>query len=158
MLILRKKEEASAFSFFSKTGRREKSDSRLYIRAQIVYHSRWRCVGTAHGIKKGIISKRRKDIVYQNNTMARYVQAIISKEDFLIRFNEWIETVNDEHMQALRRFIFEINIGDQPLLSDALYTYGSSLTESNYLGRKFFEQMVLLVKNLDEPVQNTEIK
>ena len=82
--------------------------------------------------------------------MARYVQAIISRDGFLDQVGEWLETLEDEHMQALRKFLFEIDLSETELLSDTLYEYGSHLTERNFFGRKFFEQMVLLLRRRDE--------
>lgn len=89
--------------------------------------------------------------------MAQYVQAIINRDDFLDRVGDWLGTLDDEHMQALRRFIFEIDLSDTEMLSDTLYEYGSHLTEKNYFGRKFFEQMVLLLKDMDDNFHIAEI-
>lgn len=108
-------------------------------------------MGTVSSIKKvHKTTQRRIKGIYQNNTMARYVQAIISRDDFLDQVGEWLETLEDEHMQALRRIIFEIDLSDTELLSDTLYQYGSHLTERNFFGRKFFEQMVIFLKQRDE--------
>ncbi len=89
--------------------------------------------------------------------MAQYVQAMISREDFLDRVGDWLETLEDEHMQALRKFLFEIELSETELLSDTLYEYGSHLTEKNYFGRKFFEQMVLLLKRNEGSIHAADV-
>ncbi len=89
--------------------------------------------------------------------MARYVQAIIIRDDFLDRIGDWLGTLEDEHMQALRRFLFEIDLSETQLLTDTLYEYGSHLTEKNFFGRKFFEQMVLFIGQMDENIPDADV-
>ena len=52
-------------------------------------------------------------------------------------------------MTALHRLIYEVELTDKDQLVDTLYEYGGCLTEKNYFGRKFFEQMVLQVRKLE---------
>lgn len=88
-------------------------------------------------------------IIFTENTMGRYIQEIIRKEDFLVQMEDWLSTLDDERMRLLRRFIYEVELSDTEQLVDTLYEYGGCLTEKNYFGRKFFEQMVLFVRQMD---------
>lgn len=81
--------------------------------------------------------------------MGRYIQAVICSEDFLARLEEWLDTLDDERMRLLRSFIYEVDLSDTEKLKDTLYEYGGCLTEKNYFGRKFFEQMALLVWQIE---------
>jgi len=76
--------------------------------------------------------------IYEKNTMGRYIQMVICSEDFLERMESWLETVDDDHMQLLRQFIFEVDLSETEKLKEVLYAYGSGLTEKNFFGRKFF--------------------
>lgn len=87
--------------------------------------------------------------IYSKNTMGRYIQAIICRDDFLITVEEWLKTLDDERMELLRSFIFEVDLSDTDGLKDTLYEYGGCLTEKNYFGRKFFEQMAQLVWQIE---------
>lgn len=95
-------------------------------------------------------SKRSVVRIYTENTMGRYVQYIISREDFLERFREWLLTLEDERMQLLRRFIFEVDLAETEELKEVLYQYGSHLSEKNYLERKFFEHMAGVIRQLEQ--------
>ncbi|MCM1284261.1 MAG: hypothetical protein NC242_11625 [Roseburia sp.] len=81
--------------------------------------------------------------------MGRYLQAMICRDDFMERLEEWLLTLDDDRMQLLRSFIFEVELSETQELKNTLYGYGGCLTESNYFGRKFFEQMVLLMRQLE---------
>ncbi len=74
---------------------------------------------------------------------------IIRRDDFLDQVERWMETLDDERMQLLRQFIFEVDLSETNGLKDTLYNYGGHLTEKNYCGRKFFEQMALLVRQFE---------
>ena len=87
--------------------------------------------------------------IYSKNTMGRYIQAIIQRDDFLDRIGDWLETLDDDRMRLLRKFIFEIDLSETELLKDTLYAYGGHLTAKNYFGRKFFEQMALMVRQIE---------
>ena len=85
----------------------------------------------------------------KKNTMGRYIQEMILKEDFLGEVEGWLSTLDDDRMTALHRLIYEVELTDKDQLVDTLYEYGGCLTEKNYFGRKFFEQMVLQVRKLE---------
>lgn len=88
-------------------------------------------------------------IIFTKNTMGRYIQEMILKEDFLGEVEGWLSTLDDDRMTALHRLIYEVELTDKDQLVDTLYEYGGRLTEKNYFGRKFFEQMVLQVRKLE---------
>ena len=88
-------------------------------------------------------------IIFTKNTMGRYIQEMILKEDFLGEVEGWLSTLDDDRMTALHRLIYEVELTDKDQLVDTLYEYGGCLTEKNYVGRKFFEQMVLQVRKLE---------
>ena len=83
------------------------------------------------------------------NTFFRYAQQLVRREDFWFELEEWLGSLNDERMLLLKRILFEIDLSDTEELSDAIYRYGSHLTVSNYSGRRFFEQKVLFVRQLE---------
>jgi hypothetical protein len=87
--------------------------------------------------------------LYQKNTMGRYIQAIISRDDFLEQVGDWLGTLDDERMVMLRKFIFEVDLSETEELTETLYQYGSFLTEKNYIGRKFFSQMSMLLRQME---------
>lgn len=88
-------------------------------------------------------------IIFTKNTMGRYIQEMILKEDFLGEVEGWLSTLDDDRMTALHRLIYEVELTDKDQLVDTLYEYGGCLTKKNYFGRKFFEQMVLQVRKLE---------
>ena len=83
-------------------------------------------------------------IIFTKNTMGRYIQEMILKEDFLGEVEGWLSTLDDDRMTALHRLIYEVELTDKDQLVDTLYEYGGCLTEKNY-----FEQMVLQVRKLE---------
>lgn len=89
------------------------------------------------------------ELIYSKNTMGRYIQAMICREDFLYMVEEWLTTLDDERMGLLHSFIFEVDLSDTEGLKETLYEYGGCLTEKNYFGRKFFEQMAQLVWQIE---------
>ena len=88
-------------------------------------------------------------IIFTKNTMGRYIQEMILKKEFLGEGEGWLSTLDDDRMTALHRLIYEVELTDKDQLVDTLYEYGGCLTEKNYFGRKFFEQMVLQVRKLE---------
>ncbi|MCD7708428.1 MAG: hypothetical protein LUI02_00980 [Clostridiales bacterium] len=86
---------------------------------------------------------------YKSNTMARYVQAIISSDAFFGELCEWLSTLDDERMGELRHFLFEVDLSDIEGLKDSIYKYGGYLSEKNYMGRKFFAHMALMVQRME---------
>ena len=87
------------------------------------------------------IKKKEKKKIYTENKIGRYVQFLIEREDFLELVASWLLSIEDERMQLLRQFIFEVELSETEELKNVLYQYGSYLTEKNYLERKFFEYM-----------------
>jgi hypothetical protein len=81
--------------------------------------------------------------------MGRYIQAIISRDDFLEQVAEWLGSLDDERMLLLKQFIFEVDLSDTEKLNETLYQYGSCLTEKNLVGRKFFAQMSTLLRQME---------
>jgi hypothetical protein len=82
--------------------------------------------------------------------MGRYIQAIISTDDFLEQIGDWLGTLDDERMVLLRQFIFEVDLSETEMLTEILYEYGSYLTEKNFFGRKFFTQMNMLLRQMEK--------
>lgn len=87
--------------------------------------------------------------IYEKNTMGRYVQAFINRDDFLEEVGDWLGTLEDERMRLLRQFIFEVDLSETENLKNVLYEYGSHLTEKNFFGRKFFEEMTGLLRQME---------
>jgi hypothetical protein len=81
--------------------------------------------------------------------MGRYIQAIISRDDFLEQVGEWLGSLDDERMLLLKKFIFEVDLSETEKLTETLYQYGSCLTEKNLFGRKFFAQMCALLRQME---------
>jgi hypothetical protein len=82
--------------------------------------------------------------------MGRYIQAIISRDDFLDQIGDWLGTLDDERMILLRQFIFEVDLSETEKLNETLYKYGSCLSEKNFIGRKFFTQMSMLLRQMEK--------
>jgi hypothetical protein len=82
--------------------------------------------------------------------MGRYIQAAISRDDFLEQIGEWLATLDDERMILLRQFIFEVDLADTEKLTETLYQYGSCLSEKNFIGRKFFSHMCTLLRQMEK--------
>jgi hypothetical protein len=81
--------------------------------------------------------------------MGRYIQAIISRDDFLEQVGEWLGSLDDERMLLLKQFIFDVDLSETEKLTETLYQYGSCLTEKNLFGRKFFSQMCTLLRQME---------
>jgi hypothetical protein len=81
--------------------------------------------------------------------MGRYIQAVISRDDFLEQIGGWLEDMDDERMLLLRKFIFEVDLSETEKLTETLYQYGSHLTEKNHFGRLFFSQMCMLLRQME---------
>lgn len=77
------------------------------------------------------------------------MQFIICQDDFLEQLKQWLLTLDDERMILLRQFIFEVELSETEQLKEILYKYGSYLTEKNFFGRKFFEQMAELLRQIE---------
>ena len=77
------------------------------------------------------------------------MQFIICQDDFLEQLKQWLLTLDDERMILLRKFIFEVELSETEQLKEILYKYGSYLTEKNFFGRKFFEQMTELLRHME---------
>ncbi|MCI7107384.1 MAG: hypothetical protein MR945_05830 [Agathobacter sp.] len=77
------------------------------------------------------------------------MQFIICQDDFLEQLKQWLLTLDDERMILLRQFIFEVELSETEQLKEILYKYGSYLTEKNFFGRKFFEQMTELLRHME---------
>lgn len=106
-------------------------------------------IGDGLSHKFGEINEKEMNTIYSENTMGRYIQAMICRDDFMVMVEEWLGTLDDERMGLLRSFIFEVDLSDTEGLKDTLYGYGGCLTEGNYFGRKFFEQMAQLVWQIE---------
>ena len=99
---------------------------------------------------RGKQKKKEKKKIYTENKIGRYVQFLIEREDFLELVASWLLSIEDERMQLLRQFIFEVELSETEELKNVLYQYGSYLTEKNYLERKFFEYMAELVRKMEQ--------
>ena len=78
--------------------------------------------------------------------MKQYIRLIISQDNFLEQLQDWLLTLEDERMVLLRQFLFEVDLSDTEKLKEILYQYGSLLTEKNFAGRKFFQEMAELLR------------
>ena len=77
------------------------------------------------------------------------MQCIICQDDFMEQLRQWLLTLDDERMILLRQFIFEVELSETEQLKEILYKYGSHLTEKNFFGRNFFEQMAELLRQIE---------
>ena len=98
-------------------------------------------------IRVGKQKKKEKKKIYTENKIGRYVQFLIEREELVA---SWLLSIEDERMQLLRQFIFEVELSETEELKNVLYQYGSYLTEKNYLERKFFEYMAELVRKMEQ--------
>ena len=101
-------------------------------------------------IRVGKQKKKEKKKIYTENKIGRYVQFLLEREDFLELVASWLLSIEDERMQLLRQFIFEVELSETEELKNVLYQYGSYLTEKNYLERKFFVYMAELVRKMEQ--------
>ena len=56
--------------------------------------------------------KKEKKKIYTENKIGRYVQFLIEREDFLELVASWLLSIEDERMQLLRQFIFEVELSE----------------------------------------------
>ncbi len=75
-------------------------------------------------IRVGKQKKKEKKKIYTENKIGRYVQFLIEREDFLERVASWLLSIEDERMQLLRQFIFEVELSETEELKNVLYQYG----------------------------------
>ena len=61
----------------------------------------------------------------------------------------WLFTIEDERILLARKFLFEVDLSDTEQLRDTLYSYGSHLSEKNYIGRKLFSQMADILRQME---------
>ena len=74
-----------------------------------------------------------------------YLREVLMGEAFLQEIHKWLAEVEDERMKLLGKLLFEIELSEEEKFHDTLYAYGSLLTEKNYLGRKLFEELVVIM-------------
>ena len=63
-------------------------------------------------IRVGKQKKKEKKKIYTENKIGRYVQFLIEREDFLELVASWLLSIEDERMQLLRQFIFEVELSE----------------------------------------------
>lgn len=107
--------------------------------------------GADFSINGGLDYKNTKENkkIYNENTMGRHVQSMIRQDDFMEDLRSWLFTIEDERILLARKFLFEVDLSDTEQLKDTLYSYGSHLTEKNYVGRKFFGQMADILRQME---------
>ena len=129
----------------------ENSRIQLEFRAVAAVMMTWQISGSLHEtLYMTKQKKKEKKKIYTENKIGRYVQFLIEREDFLELVASWLLSIEDERMQLLRQFIFEVELSETEELKNVLYQYGSYLTEKNYLERKFFEYMAELVRKMEQ--------
>ncbi len=72
-------------------------------------------------IRVGKQKKKEKKKIYTENKIGRYVQFLIEREDFLELVASWLLSIEDERMQLLRQFIFEVELSETEELKNVLY-------------------------------------
>ena len=77
------------------------------------------------------------------------MQNMIRQDDFMEELKSWLSSIEDERIILAHRFLFEVDLSDTEQLKDTLYSYGSHLSEKNYLGRRFFGQMAELLRQME---------
>lgn len=78
------------------------------------------------------------------------MQFLIEREDFLELVASWLLSIEDERMQLLRQFIFEVELSETEELKNVLYQYGSYLTEEKLSGEKVFRIHGELVRKMEQ--------
>ena len=74
-------------------------------------------------IRVGKQKKKEKKKIYTENKIGRYVQFLIEREDFLELVASWLLSIEDERMQLLRQFIFEVELSETEELKTTMEMY-----------------------------------
>ena len=88
-------------------------------------------------IRVGKQKKKEKKKIYTENKIGRYVQFLIEREDFLELVASWLLSIEDERMQLLRQFIFEVELSETEELKNVLSIWELSYREK-LSGEKVF--------------------
>lgn len=83
------------------------------------------------------------------NTLQKHFQTMISDENFFDEISNWFYVWGDKRLLILRRLLFEIDMSETEQLKEALYEYGSCLTEKNYGGRSLFSMIAALISQIE---------
>ena len=83
------------------------------------------------------------------NTLQKHFRAIVADESFLNEISNWLDVWGDKRLLILRHLVYEIDLSETEQLKEALYEYGSCLTEKNYCGRKLFSMMATLIRQIE---------
>ena len=83
------------------------------------------------------------------NTLQKHFRAIVADESFLNEISNWLDVWGDKRLLILRHLVYEIDLSETEQLKEALYEYGSCLTEKNYCGRKLFSMMATLIGQIE---------
>ena len=92
-----------------------------------------------------ILKEKRMEKNQTNDYVHIYLREVLMGEAFLREIEKWLTEVEDERMRLLGKLLFEIELSEEEKFHDTLYAYGSLLTEKNYLGRKIFEELVVIM-------------
>ena len=92
---------------------------------------------------------RREMSDISNNTLQKHFQRMVTNESFLDEISNWLDVWGDKRLLILRHLVYEIDLSETEQLKEALYEYGSCLTEKNYCGRKLFAMMAVLIGQIE---------
>lgn len=93
--------------------------------------------------------RRMEERVKVENTLRNHFQTMVESENFLDEIWKWLDVWGDKRLLILRHLIYEIDMSETEQLKEALYEYGSYLTEKNYCGRKLFSMMAILIGQIE---------
>ena len=69
-----------------------------------------------------------------NNTLQKHFQTMVTNESFMNEISNWLDIWGDKRLLILRHLVYEIDLSETEQMKEALYEYGSSLTEKKYCG------------------------
>lgn len=84
-----------------------------------------------------------------NHILDNHFQAMLESEEFLNEISNWLSLLGDKRLLVLRHLIYEIDLSETEQLKEALYEYGSYLTEKNYFGRRLFTLIATLIRQIE---------
>lgn len=89
-------------------------------------------------IRVGKQKKKEKKKIYTENKIGRYVQFLIEREDFLELVASWLLSIEDERMQLLRQFIFEVELSETEELKKCFVSIWELSHREKLSGEKVF--------------------
>ena len=95
-------------------------------------------------IRVGKQKKKEKKKIYTENKIGRYVQFLIEREDFLELVASWLLSIEDERMQLLRQFIFEVELSETEKIKNVLHVF--PLHPTPYIYFHFFSLIFIRLR------------